>query len=58
MPGQAYDCQVDEEVITPDLQMNLAANEGEPGPEFDQELSDVLDQRRLDLAFVSLGPPP
>lgn len=46
--------QVQEEVVATDLEMHLAADERKPGTELEQEVGDMLDQRRPDLPLQRL----
>ena len=53
---QVVEEQVEIEVSPIDLEMHLPADKSEAGPEFQEELGDVRDERVLDLALVRLGP--
>ena len=46
--------EVDVEIVASHFERNLPSNEGEAGPEFDEELGDVLDEGGFDGAFFSL----
>ena len=45
--------EIDEELLTADVEQHLPPDEREPRPELQQELGDVLDQRPLDLVMAS-----
>lgn len=48
--------QVEEEVLLADLEVDLPTDLGEPGTQLEQELGDVVDERPLDLALLSVLP--
>jgi len=49
---QVVEEQVEVEVLAADLEVDLAADEGEAGAELEQEAGDVVDQRALDVPLV------